>query len=346
MKELLRAIGLVGLGNVVRLGRAYRLGWEEMIRGHLATTAMHALLNIGLVDEMLEKQTVDLKTFAESRNLDREQLTAVCDALTCTGLMAGKDGRYRLDSKGRLLVDVFRGWLDVSYGYAEIFQSLEPILRKQKIYGDHFYRKSDFVARGSGEMEEKLFFPLAGDIITQKGYQRVLDLGCGDGTFLRSLCRLNKDVRCFGIDLAPKAVELGNRLTREAGLEHRVSLYAGDVQDVSSMPEELKSVQAATIFFVLHEILYLGEDRLIDFLKAFRKSFPGVPLIAFEAIRPTEDQMRRRPGVAIYYFLYHSLSHQKPVSREEWRRLFKAAGWSSIEERHLWYARTSIFTLS
>ena len=346
MRELLRAIRVVGLGNVLRLGRGYRLGWTELIRGHLATEAMHMLLNIGLIDELLARQTVELKGFAESRNLDLDLLRPVCDALSSMRILSKEGASYRLDEKGRLLVDVFRGWMEVSYGYAEIFHSLESVVRRRKIYGKDFYRKSDFVARGSGEMEDKLFFPLAGEMIAEKGYRRVLDLGCGDGTFLRRLCALNKEVSCYGIDIAPEAVDLGNRLSREAGLENRVALHAADIQNVQEMPEELKSVQVATIFFVLHEILYLGEDRLIDFLKAFRRNFPAVPLIVFEAIRPSYEQMRSRPGVAIYYFLYHDLSHQKPVSREKWRELFRAAGWTGIEERYLWYARTSVFTLS
>lgn len=346
MQELLRAIRVVGLGNVLKLGRGYRLGWTELIRGHVATNAMHALLNIGLIDEMLTKQSVDLREFAESRNLDPDLLRPVCDALSSMRILSREGASYRLDDKGRLLVDVFRGWMEVSYGYAEIFHNLEPVLRRQKVYGRDFYRKSDFVARGSGEMEDKLFFPLACEMIAAKGYRRVLDLGCGDGTFLRSLCSRNSEVMCYGIDIAPEAVDLGNRLSRQAGLADRVVLHAADIQDVQEMPEELKSVQVATIFFVLHEILYHGEDRLIEFLTAFRRKFPGVPLIAFEAIRPSYEQMRSRPGVAIYYFLYHDLSHQKPVSREKWRELFRAAGWTGIEERYLWYARTSIFTLS
>jgi cyclopropane fatty-acyl-phospholipid synthase-like methyltransferase len=182
-------------------------------------------------------------------------------------------------------------------------------------------------------------------IIVEKGYTRVLDLGCGDGTFLRKLCEMNRDVQCFGIDLAPEAIEEGKCKARAAGLENRISLHAADVQDVKGMPEALRRVEVATIFFVLHEILYLGEDRLIAFLQAYRRNFPGVPLIAFEAIRPTADEMRKRPGIGIYYYLYHELTHQKPVDTARWRELFRTAGFQSIEERYLGFSRAAIYTL-
>jgi hypothetical protein len=72
--------------------------------------------------------------------------------------------------------------------------------------------------------------------------------------------------------------------------------------------------------------------------------FPNVPLVVFEAIRPSLDEMRQRPGLSVHYFLYHDLTHQKPVSRDEWKRLFHQAGFQNVEERWLRFARTSIFT--
>jgi SAM-dependent methyltransferase len=346
VSELLKAIRLFGLGYLIKLGRGYRMGWDRLIRGYFSTHACHALMNIGLMDRMAEGD-VDLESFAQSAQVDGKILRSLCEALYSDRLLDrnGSPDRYRLSRDGRLVYDVLKGWLEVSYGYSEVFASLEGMLRGTKVYGRDFYRKSDFVARGSGEMENWLFFPMINHIIVEKGYTRVLDLGCGDGTFLRKLCEMNRDVQCFGIDLAPEAIEEGKGKARAAGLENRISLHAADVQDVKGMPEALRSVEVATIFFVLHEILYLGEDRLIAFLQAYRRNFPGVPLIAFEAIRPTADEMRKRPGIGIYYYLYHELTHQKPVDTARWRELFRTAGFESIEERYLGFSRAAIYTL-
>jgi len=345
--ELLKAIRSFGLPYLLKLGKGYRLGWEEMFQGYFSTHACHALLNVGLIDQMMAHGDVELQSFAESAKLDVTILRSLCEALYSDGLLDrnGRADYYRLSKKGRAVIEVLKGWLEVSYGYSEVFSSLEGMLRGSKVYGRDFYRKSDYVARGSGEMENWLLFPIANEIINQKGYTRVLDLGCGDGTFLRKLCAMNKDVQCFGIDLAPAAIEDGKLSARAAGLEDRISLYAADIQDVNDIPQALRSVQVATIFFVLHEILYLGEDRLIGFLKAFRRNFPGVPLLAFEAIRPTAEDMRKRRGIGIYYYLYHDLTHQKPVNRQKWHELFGAAGFESINERYLGFSRTAIYSV-
>jgi SAM-dependent methyltransferase len=345
--ELLKAIRLFGPRYLLKLGKGYRVGWAEMFRGYFSTHVVHALINVGLIDEMLVRGEVDLGSFAESAKLDLAILTPLCEALYSDRLFDRNEGteRYRLSDKGRTAIEVLKGWLEVSFGYSEVFASLEGMLRGTKVYGRDFYRKSDYVARGSGEMENWLLFPMANQIINEKGYTRVLDLGCGDGTFLRKLCAMNQDVQCFGIDIAPAAIENGKVSARAAGVETRIALFAADIQDVQDMPPAFKSVQVATIFFVLHEILYLGEDRLIAFLKAFRRNFPNVPLMAFEAIRPTAEGMRGRPGIGIYYYLYHDLTHQKPVNRAKWHELFRAAGFESIDERYIGFSRTAIYSV-
>ena len=343
MLELAKTVHRFGLPYMLHLQKTYRTGWDEMIRGYLETTTMHALLNVGLIDEMQRMQSVDIDEFATRKNLEPAVLEPLCEAFYCLGMFEKDGPAYTLSPKGRSIVEVMRGWLEVCYGYSEVFQSLEPLIRKQKVYGRDLYRRSDFVARGSGEMENLLFFPMANDIIKAGGYRRVLDLGCGDGTFLRMLCGLNPDVRCFGIDLAPAAVEEGNCLLREAGLQDRVQLMAMDISKIDQAG--LPAIDVATVFFVLHELLYFGEDVLLNFLRDFRRLFPATPLIAFEAVRPSIEELRRHPGISVYYFLYHDLTQQKPVDAATWKSLFRKAGFESVEERQLDFAKAAIYIL-
>ncbi len=104
-------------------------------------------------------------------NLELAVLQPLCEAFYCLGMFERNAGGYSLSEKGRDIVEVMRGWLEVCYGYSEVFHSLEPLLRKEQVYGRDFYRRSDFVARGSGEMENLLFFPMVNDIIIANGYK-------------------------------------------------------------------------------------------------------------------------------------------------------------------------------
>ena len=346
MKETVKAIRRFGLPYMRGLRASYQMAWEEMFEGYMTTTAMHALLNVGLLAEMESASSVNIEAFARERSLQLDVLKPLCEALYSVGIFERTGEMYRLHAAHASMLKTMSGWLQLSWGYAEVFNSLEPMLRGEKVYGRDFYRHSAAVAEGSGRVENHLYFPMVSDIIRDKGYVNVLDLGCGDGTFLRNLCQSNARVKCVGIDLAEPAIVDGRRKVSAAGLEDRIDLRVADISKFVEAPDSLQNLQVATIFFVLHELLYFGEEVALKFLRDFRRLFPRVPLIAFEAVRPTSKEMRRNTGMAIYYFLYHDLSQQKPVDRRAWRELFHAAGFEFVQERFLPFVRCSIFTLS
>ena len=345
MIELLKTIKVVGFRRIFRLYRAHQLGWVGIISGFYTTRTIQALLNVGFFDEMAAKGGVDLYEFAQQRNLDADILRSLCDTLFSLKILMRNHSIYSLDTKGQILVDTARGWFDGCYGYEEVFHLLEDMLRKEKVYGENLFRRPGFVAKGSGEAENLLYFPLAIDIISRRGFRKVLDLGCGDGTFLRRLCSQTKDVIGYGIDIAAEAVADGKQKANKDGLKDRIHLFVEDISKINDAPEPLQGIDVATVFFVLHEILFNSSDAVVELLTSFKKIFPGVPLIVFEVIKASPEELRKRPGMGVQYFLQHDLSHQKLVDRGEWKLLFEKAGFSLIEERYLRFARTAIFTI-
>ena len=139
MLELAKTVHRFGLPYMLRLQKTYRTGWDEMIRGYLETTTMQALLNVGLIDEMQKKPSVDIHEFAARANLELAVLEPLCEAFYCLGMFERNGAGYSLSEKGRGIVEVMRGWLEVCYGYDEVFQSLAPLLRKEKVYGRDLY---------------------------------------------------------------------------------------------------------------------------------------------------------------------------------------------------------------
>lgn len=345
MLEILKAIRLTGLSHMLRLQKGYSEGWKDTLQGYFTTHALFALLNLGFLDELVQVGAANPQDFAKNQDLDPELLTATCMALYRVGFFDRSGDSFSFSKKGSTAFDVLRGWLELGYGYDEIFVNLEDMIRRKRVYNQNIVRRPDYIATGSGTMESLLFFPIATDILKRGNYRHVMDLGCGDGTFLRGLVQSDPAIKATGIDLSPVAVADGNEKAEREGTADRVQLFALDISKIMELSDDIKGVQATTVFFVLHELLYSGEDRVINFLKDYRRLFPNAPLIVFEAIRPSDETMRKRPGAAIYYHYFHDLSHQKPTNRAHWRELFTKSGFASIEERYLEYAAASVFTL-
>jgi SAM-dependent methyltransferase len=343
--ELIKTMRLVGPRRLLRLRRAHRLAWRGLLNGYYGTRALQALFNVGLLDSMKEQGSIDVRRFAATKDLDPDLLRSLCDALFALGLLEKDNDGYWLTADGRVLAEVGRGWFDGVYGYEDVVHSLEPLLRKEAAYGREISRRPDFVARGSGAVEAWLYFPLAADYIVRHGHRKALDLGCGEGTFLRYLCRNHPQVSGCGIDLAAEAIAEGHTKLDAYNLQQRIGLMTGDVTKLDAAPDAAKDADVATTFFVLHELLGSGADVVISFLTSFRRLFPGVPLLVFEADRPTPEDMRKRPGMAVAYYLQHDLSRQRPVAKEDWLPMFELAGFARIEQRNFSFARSVMFTL-
>lgn len=344
IKEIVKTARVLGVSRIWELYRGYRLGWQGILSGFYTTRILQTLFNVGFFDHIQRHGSVQLDDFAAENGLDPEILQSLCDSLYAQSILTRNGVGYKLDEKGEVLANVARGWFDGVYGYEDVYHNLEALLRQEKVYGEDIYRRPDFIARGSAEMEDRIYFPIAIDIIQERGYRSVLDLGCGEATFLRRLCR-ETPAQGFGLDRAAEAVAEGQEKIDAAGLADRISLHLADINELDAAPLELAQIDAATIFFVLHEVLWISEDAAIRFLQSFKRLFPGVPLIVFEVLRPTPDEMRRRPGMIVHYLVQHDLTQQKLVSREEWLAIFAKAGMTVIDERVMNFARTGIFTL-
>jgi SAM-dependent methyltransferase len=325
------------------------VAWEDIISVHFVTRCFQTLLNLGLLDEMDAKGIVDVRSFASQRGLDEDLLRAVCEALFARQMLRSEgEWGFGLEPKAEFLIrnPLSRGWFQLANGYENVLFHLEDLISKKKKYGVDLVRDGRLVGVGSGLASRDFYFPMVLEKIAGSGYRRVLDIGSGDGEFLRLVCKQFPQTNGVGIDLSPDAVAAGLEQNQAEGLSSRIQLNVGDALKLPQFKDRLQGVDAATTFFVLHEFCQPPKhERAVQFLRSFREALPGVPFLIIETVRPTAEEMRRAPGPAIEYFLFHDLSAQKPVGREVWKQLFEEAGFTSIDEDYIAFARTAIFTI-
>ncbi len=94
-----------------------------------------------------------------------------------------------------------------------------------------------------------------------KDGERVLDVGCGWGSFAIHAAR-NHGVRVLGVTLSERQVELGRELAREAGVADLVELRVADYRELAG--EQFDAV--ASIGMVEH----VGEERIDLYMRTLR----------------------------------------------------------------------------
>lgn len=341
---LARTVKVLGLHPALQASKIRRFS-NGLLRGFYSTRAVIALHNVGFFDEITQFGTVDLDAFAAQRNLDLAVLRSLCDYLQAVGILRRRGTRYALDASESVTTTLNGPFYSV-YAYQDIFRNLEDLLRKEKTFGEEIVRDPGLVAKGSGAVGQLFVFPMMADVIVKNGYRSILDLCCGDATFLIDLCERIPGLRTHGIDISTEAIAAGEQRVARRALDKRIDLVAGDVFRIDTVAGQLKGIDAVTCIYALHEFLTDDRERIVDLLCRFKTTFPGVPLVICEVIRHTPEELRARPGGVAEIQLWHDLSHQQLLSREQWRDVFQRANFSHIHEDYLSVARTAIFTVS
>jgi SAM-dependent methyltransferase len=345
MAGLLKALRVLGPTHLWKLRRAQALG-TPIERGFFATRVIQCLFNLGFFDELTREGRVDLPDFALRFDLDLRILRLLCDYLYSLHFLDRRgENTYLPGRHTRILCEVLRGTFDIIYAYEDLFHHLEAMARKEKAYGKQVKRREEFVGKGSGQSAKLLPFPMAADLIRRKGFQKILDLGCGDGEFLIGLAKADENVRGYGVDISAEVVELASRRILEAGLADRIQIMVGDIFDLEPIRTQVGQPDAATSFYVLHEFLWNGPEVVIDLLRKLRKTFPGMPLITCEITQVQPEQFRRHPSIILEHHLFHDLSQQGSIPRQEWKRIFVESGYSLEEEVRMDFSEMSIFHL-
>jgi cyclopropane fatty-acyl-phospholipid synthase-like methyltransferase len=341
MLSVLRIAKVLGWRAILKSYQIRRMS-NITLRGFYATRVIIALLNIQLFDELVKCKRVNLERFAARENLDLKMLQILCEYLFELKILRREGTEYALDADGELIAKSMDGVYYLVHAYEDVIHHLESLLRKEMTYGLDVQRRADLVAQGSGSVGQLLAFPMMYEEIRRNRFRHVLDLGCGDGSFLIGLCQSNAGVRGYGVDIAPEAIALGKQRVAEANLADRVQLFVGDILDLDAVANQWSTVDVATAVYVIHEF----QNGIVDLLKRFRAILPGVPLMICEVIRHSPEELRKKPGGIMEIQLFHELSHQRLFTREEWHSMFEQAGYTSIQENYLAFMRTCIYTVS
>ncbi len=151
----------------------------------------------------------------------------------------------RLDSRGYSL----RGWLskilskpkhdsvaallsELVLLYHEIVIKTPSMLRQNKEF-DNWEKYGELIARSSRMLEGNIF-PYLDEVIPSTGQFRMLEVGCGSGTYMRHACMHNKELTSVGLELQEDVARFAEKNIEHWNIADRVTIQAIDVREFNA----------------------------------------------------------------------------------------------------------------
>lgn len=332
------------------------ISWAQSVRsGYARAFIISALHQTGVFASLRDEGAATVATLAERLKLVPELLDGVMHFLLHADKILAKDsdGRFSFTVRGRewLFTDMV---VTMSYGavaaYWPILAYLVPCLRREMLYGRDFVRDGRLLAIGS-HTTGRGAYPWVVEKIRNLGVDTVVDLGCGTGDVLKSLCELDSTLSGIGVDIAEGALAEARERIGAAGLGARVAFHRTNIFDVSELRRVLPERPVAfNAIMALHEFLAEGDAAIVKLLVEMKGAFPGSFFLLgeFDTLDDAEYQalpLPERLHFLFYQHVIHPLTWQKLAPREVWERIIEQAGVDLLEVKSGLHFRLTEFVM-
>jgi 2-ketoarginine methyltransferase len=303
----------------------------QPVRLGFLASCLHTFMRTGLA-ESLRERPVDLDVLAERHGMDRRRLEGLLLFLVNEGYLARAGDRYELTETGAGVLE-FAPWYELLVGgYWTTLAQLPECVASNAPYAG---RNGAEVGRGSCGISAYDAIPLVLSLLRNipGGPARLIDIGCGDGSFLLTLLRQFPSARGVCVDPYPESVESARRAAEESGLAERTDFVTatatGFATDVERLPG--RTGDCYLVSFALQEILEQeGEKVLVDTLTALFDRSPDAHMVVVEVEQGADRHAVMRDGLELAYynpyFLLHRITAQRLETRSYWDELFKRSG--------------------
>ena len=313
------------------LGRAL-----QPIRGLALANAIFAALEVGLLDSLSRSPSLPAE-LARTLDLHEGRLESLLDYLSNEGVVhvASPEGIVSLTSQGMSFLEV-RPWYQLMVGgYADTFSQLRIALKPEASYAT---RDGAYVATGSCGISQHDALPMVLELLRKMPAPPALvDLGCGDGTFIAEIARALPLTSCFGVEPDSAARDIATQRAHDLGV-HNLTILAGDALNLPTELEDLPDSTAFLTAFVLQEILeQSGEDAVVGLLaRAFQRRPQSAWLVVEVDRRAALAELKSPLALGYYnpYYLLHGITQQKLIPLKEWSDIYRRAGLRIVAESY------------
>jgi SAM-dependent methyltransferase len=179
---------------------------------------------------------------------------------------------------------------------------------------------------GSGALHKKKFFPAATSVIESSLAKTLVDVGCGDGTFLLEASKCRSLDTLVGVDLSAEAVSIAEANVGSSSWEGQFVGAAVDARQVKAWSACVPATDRPpliSMWFILHEFCQGSVDVAATFFSEVRTYLPEAEFLLGEIVCADAGELREGRDVSIMpeYLFFHDLSGQTVLTWPDLQRL-------------------------
>ncbi|MFG1892308.1 class I SAM-dependent methyltransferase [Micromonospora sp. NPDC049051] len=305
----------------------------DTFNGAVAAAALSAAWDIGLLEELAEKDALDVHRFAAGRDVHLGAVRAILTALASREIVV-LDPLRKTASRGPGFEDAFKNrgffyWL--TRGCGELFTDLTRLTLNSERADRGMNRDSRAISVACRSIARTFFDPPLRELLDGMSFTTVADLGCGSADRIIMLAQQWPSVRAVGIDVAQGALAVSKEAVADAQLGHRITLVEDDVLTMAPRPE-YRGVDLVTCFLMGHD--FWPRENCINTLRRIRQVFPNVRnLVLGDTCRSTDVHGTDLPMFTLGFETVHAVMDQYLPTLEEWHSAIEESGWKRADER-------------
>ncbi|MBT9314306.1 class I SAM-dependent methyltransferase [Leptothoe spongobia] len=311
----------------------------------MASSALSAAYELGLIEALEKQQTVDIATFCQDKDLHQPSLVAIISALCCFDICHIENNQSTV-KPGASFAEAYQYkgyflWLIRGYGY--LLQNLASITQNKNRHDDFINRDGRYIALSGRDYGQQFVDSYFEQLLSEVPYQFVADLGCGSGAKLINIVTNNPTVRGIGIDINPGAVTTARIAVDDFHLQDKVKIIEADISQLDRQ-SNFEEVDTVFSFFNGHDLW--PYDKCSKFLTNLHTAFPNIKrFLLCDTYRSDTIPSANVPIFTLGFEFTHGIMGQYIPSLTEWLDLFAESGWQCVEHREIGIPFSTIFDL-
>ncbi|MDH5657009.1 MAG: methyltransferase domain-containing protein, partial [Spirochaetia bacterium] len=219
---------------------------KKEIQGQVRSSMLLSTAFIGihnhLFDILHSHSRMAAELLAKTSNSDLAYLKRWLDAAYSFGLIDEENENFFLTETGLLFTanhesSMMGAAIQAVLG-AHMADRISALMKSGERPGESILLERPSIAQNFGVMLEKGFSPLFNQIIlpglaffktVNENRGSILDLGCGNGWYLRNIAKVYPDIKGTGVDGFSENINEAKRLSEKEGLHKRLDFSEGDL---------------------------------------------------------------------------------------------------------------------